>query len=132
MRKIAKKLQDSSELEVARLIARAALDKKAEDVVILDVNGLCSFADYFVIMSGRSTRHVQGLASAVDEALGNKRIKQSSIEGLNEGLWVLIDYVGVVVHVFYKETREFYQLERLWHDAPQVGLDAAEEIHAAP
>ncbi len=123
MKKVKKKLQDKSGLEIARLAAVAGLDKKAEDVVILDVGGICSFAEYFVIMSGRSTRHVQGLAQAVDEELGSKRLASGTVEGLQEGLWVLVDYSDVVVHIFYQETRDFYNLEKLWHDAPRMKLE---------
>jgi len=119
---IKKEHQEKSALEIARLAADAALDKKASDVVILDVAELSGFTDYFVIMSGRSTRHVQGLATAVDEALSNKRIKGGTTEGLDEGQWVLLDFNEVIVHIFYAETREFYDIEGLWHDAPRVEL----------
>jgi len=122
MKKVASKLADMPIIEQARIAGRAAADKKAEDLVILDVHGMASFADYFVIMSGRSTRHVQGLATAVDDAMSSKRIKEATSEGLGEGLWVLLDYGDVVVHIFYHEVREFYDLEGLWHDAPRVDL----------
>lgn len=120
MKEVQKKLADKSGLELAQIASRAALDKKAENLVILDVRGLSSFADFFVIMSGRSSRHVQGLADAVDEALRNKKIKSTNTEGLSDGLWVLLDYNDVVVHIFYSEMRSFYDLEGLWHDAPRV------------
>lgn len=120
MKEVQRELADKSGLEIAQIASQAALDKKAEDLVILDVRGISSFSDYFVIMSGRSTRHVQGLADAVDGALRNKKIKNTNTEGLNDGLWVLLDYNDVVVHIFYSETRRFYDLESLWHDAPRV------------
>lgn len=123
MKKVQEKHQGKTGLEVARLAAQTALDKKAEDLVVLDVRGLASFADFFVIMSGRSTRHVQGLAEAVDSELRHKKIKNTSTEGLTEGHWVLLDYNDVVVHVFYSETRQFYDLEGLWHDAPRVEVE---------
>lgn len=104
--------------------ARVALDTKAEDLVILNVRGKASFADYFVIMSGRSTRHVQGLAEAIEGELRAKRISSKHSEGLREGLWVLLDFGDVIVHIFYHENRSFYDLEGLWHDAPRI--DAAE------
>lgn len=127
MKKVQKRHAGKSSLELARLVGRAALDKKAEDLVILDVRNLSSFTDYFVIMSGRSTRHVQGLAQAVDEALGSKRIKSANTEGLDEGLWVLLDYNDVVVHIFYSETRGFYDLESLWRDAPRIEAGGEED-----
>lgn len=122
MRQVKKEIQDKSGLEVARIIAKAARDKKAVDVVVLDVQGLASFTDYFVIMSGNSTRHVQGLAEAINKVLAKKRIKDSTSEGIQEGLWVLLDYDDVVVHIFYSETRTYYDLESLWHDAPRIEI----------
>lgn len=123
MKKVHKDFQDASSLELARFAALAALDKKAEDLVVLDVRGLSSFTDFFVIMSGRSTRHVQGLAQAVDAALRHKNVKDGNTEGLNEGHWVLLDYNDVIVHIFYNEDRNFYNIEGLWHDAPRVEMD---------
>ena len=120
MRRTKNKHHAKSSLEIAKLSAQAALDKKAEDLIVLDVSGISSFADYFVIMSGRSTRHVQGLAEAVDSKLRTKRMSNANTEGLKEGLWVLLDYDDVIVHIFYKETRGFYDLEGLWHDALRV------------
>lgn len=122
MKKVHKDFQEASTLELARLAALAALDKKAENLVVLDVRGLSSYTDFFVIMSGRSTRHVQGLAQAVDVALRHKNVKDGNTEGLNEGHWVLLDYNDVVVHIFYSEDRGFYDIEGLWHDAPRVDL----------
>ncbi|MCX5876867.1 MAG: ribosome silencing factor [Deltaproteobacteria bacterium] len=123
MKKVHKDFQDVSSLELARFAALAALDKKAEDLVVLDVRGLSSFTDFFVIMSGRSTRHVQGLAQAVDAALRHKNVKDGNTEGLNEGHWVLLDYNDVIVHIFYNEDRSFYDIEGLWHDAPRVEIE---------
>ncbi|HIJ91063.1 MAG: ribosome silencing factor [Desulfobulbaceae bacterium] len=124
MKKVHKDFQDMSGLELARLAALAALDKKAEDLVVLDVRGMSSIADFYVIMSGRSTRHVQGLAQAVDVALRHKNVKDGNTEGLNEGHWVLLDYNDVIVHIFYSEDRTFYDIEGLWHDAPRVKIES--------
>ena len=107
-------------MELARICSRIAIDNKAEDVVALDVRKMSSFSDYFVIMSGRSTRHVQALAEGLENELRSKRIKTSRAEGLQEGHWVLLDFGDVIVHVFYHEQRDFYDLEGLWHDAPRV------------
>ncbi len=123
MKQIKKEYRDKSGLEIAKLCAHIALDTKAEDVVILDVRGLASFTDYFVIMSGRSTRHVQGLAEAIEGAMRSKRIKTSQAEGMQEGMWVLLDFEDVVVHIFYHEQRGFYDLEGLWHDAPRIAAE---------
>jgi ribosome-associated protein len=110
-------------LDLAKACARVALDAKAEDLVILDVQGISSFTDYFVIMNGRSTRHVQGLAEAIEGQFRTKRIKASRAEGLQEGMWVLLDFEDVLIHIFYYEQREFYNLEGLWHDARRIELD---------
>lgn len=122
IKSVSSKLQDLSGLELARIAAEAALDMKAEDLVILDVRGLSAVTDYFVLMNGRSSRHVQSLARAVEDALASKRLKSGDTEGLAEGLWVLLDFNDLVVHIFYREMREFYDLDGLWHDAPRVDL----------
>jgi ribosome-associated protein len=123
MQRVKKEYQDKSGLELARICAKVALDAKAEDLVVLDVKGISSFTDYFVIMSGRSTRHVQGLAEIIEGEMHSKRINTSHAEGLEEGMWVLLDFGDVVVHIFYHEQRKFYDLEGLWHDAKPVNID---------
>jgi ribosome-associated protein len=130
MRHLKKDYTDKEGKELAAICTRIALDTKAEDVVVLDVRGLASFTDYFVIMSGRSTRHVQGLAEAISEELRAKRISSKHSEGMREGLWVLLDFGDVVAHVFYHESRTFYDLEGLWHDAPKI--DPEELVAEAP
>ena len=107
---------------LAKTIAAAALEKKAEDVVVLDLHKLQAFTDYFVIATGTSDRQVQAIARAIEETLHLKKEKPIGIEGLQAGRWVLIDYGDVVAHVFYTEDREYYQLERLWADAPRLKL----------
>ena len=123
MQQVKKEHRKKTSLELVKLCVRAAKEKKAEDPVILDVRKLCSFTDYFVVISGRSTRHVQGLAEAIESELRSKRLSTSKSEGLREGTWVLLDYNDVVVHIFYSETRKFYDIEGLWHDAPRISLD---------
>ncbi|MFC1837234.1 ribosome silencing factor [Thermodesulfobacteriota bacterium] len=123
MQQVKKKHRKKTSSELARLCAHAAVEKKGEDPVILDVRKLCSFTDYFIIISGRSTRHVQGLAEAIEDELRSKKLSTSKSEGLREGTWVLLDYNNVVVHIFYSETRKFYDIEGLWHDAPRVPVD---------
>jgi ribosome-associated protein len=123
MKKLKKELHDKSSLELVTICAKAALDTKAEDLIVLDVQGISSFTDYFIIMSGRSSRHVQGLAEAMEKAMRSKRISAAKAEGIKEGMWVLLDFADVVVHIFYHEQRSFYDLEGLWHDAPRVELN---------
>ena len=103
---------------------------KGLDVVVLEVKEHCSFADYFIIASGTSRRHVLALAEHVEEAMGKAGQKPMGVEGVQEGLWVLLDYNAVVVHLFFQPLRELYDLEGLWGDAPQVPLE--EEIPASP
>jgi ribosome-associated protein len=122
MQQLKKEHRERTSLELAEICVRTALDTKAEDLVILDVHEISSFTDYFVIMSGRSSRHVQGLAEAIEFELRSKRVTNKHSEGLREGMWVLLDFGEIVVHVFYKDQRKFYDLEGLWHDAPQVTL----------
>jgi ribosome-associated protein len=111
--------------EKARLVARAALDKGAEDVVVLDVRKLLAFADLFVIATGRSDRQVRAIADAVERTALEAGERALGVEGYDEGRWVLIDLGDVVVHVFQHEIRAHYDLERLWSDAPV--LDVGDE-----
>jgi ribosome-associated protein len=101
--------QDSLELALD-----AALNRKAHDVVVLDLEGLCSFSDRFVICSGTSVRQTQSIADNVDERLRQAGIRLAHKEGYSEGEWILLDYLDFVVHIFTERTREFYDLERLW------------------
>lgn len=123
MKTVKKEFIGKSSLEVARIVGKTALDAKAEDLVILDVKEVSGFTDYFVIMSGRSTRHTQGLAAAIDKELSSKRLKSSNTEGIDDGQWILLDFNDVVVHIFYSEIRTFYDLEGLWHDAPRLEVE---------
>jgi ribosome-associated protein len=103
-------------------LARIALDKKAKDLLILDLKGLTILADYFVICSGESTTHVKAIAEAVEERSEKAGIKPLGIEGLNHSHWVLMDYGDVIVHIFEEGTRGFYELEKLWMDALSITL----------
>lgn len=122
MKRVQKKYIDLPSEELVKIICQAAQDNKAVDLVALDVKEISSFADYFVIMSGTSTRHVQGLADAVDRAIGSKRMMAGNTEGLGEGQWVLLDYNDIIIHIFHSEARDYYDMEGLWHDAPRLDL----------
>jgi len=102
------------------LFVKAVLGKKAESVVVLDVRGLTSIADAFIICSGRSNRQVSAVADHVERFLKQEGIRPLSVEGRKEGHWVLMDYGQVIIHVFYTETRTFYDLEGLWVDAKRI------------
>lgn len=108
--------------EKAALTSRIAADKKAMDVVVLDMRDASSITDYFLICSGGSERQVQAIADAIDEQLGQSGLASLGVEGYREGRWILMDYGDVIVHIFAQETREFYDLERLWANAPKIDL----------
>jgi ribosome-associated protein len=101
---------------------RAALDKKAYDLVVLETGRLSSIADYFVICSGRSDTQVQAITDGIEQALKAEGVRPLSVEGIERGQWALMDYGDVVVHVFQVPVRGFYDLERLWVRAPRVEL----------
>jgi len=100
--------------ETALLCVRYALDKKAYDLLLLDVAPYTSLADYFLICTGTSTRHNQTIADHISETLKKQGVRPLHIEGHAEGEWILLDYVDFVVHIFSTRAREFYDLERLW------------------
>ena len=123
MKQIKKEYRDRDGKELALICAEIASDGKAEDINVLDVRKMSSFTDFFVILSGRSTRHVQALAESIENELRSKRINTSRAEGLSEGKWVLLDFDDVIVHIFYHDQRDFYDLEGLWDDAPRVEIN---------
>ncbi|HEY2381195.1 MAG TPA: ribosome silencing factor [Terriglobia bacterium] len=92
----------------------AALDKQAQDPVVIELGEVCSFTDYFLICTGTSTRHNQTIAEHIEETLKREGVRPLHVEGVSEGEWILLDYVDFVVHIFSARSREFYDLERLW------------------
>ncbi len=112
-------------LAKAALVAEAAHERKADDLVGLDVRKISSFADTFIIATGTSDRHVRSIADAVTAALKVSGDPPMGIEGYDEGRWVLIDCGDTIVHIFQREIREHYDLERLWSDVPALELEAA-------
>ena len=109
--------------ETAEIAAKAALDRKANTVVSLDLRGLSSVADFFVVCSGNSDTHVEGIADIIEEKLKELGLRPWHREGRRKATWVVLDYIDVMVHVFTEEARNFYDLERLWGDAPKVTYD---------
>ncbi|MFI5330183.1 MAG: ribosome silencing factor [Desulfobaccales bacterium] len=101
---------------------KTLVDHKALEPVLLEVKNLCSFADYFILCSGGSKRQVSALAQQVEEELAKVKVKPLGVEGKEEGLWVLMDYNAVVIHIFFRELREFYDLEGLWAGAPRTSM----------
>ena len=119
-----KKDADDHARRVALAIAEAGLDKKALEVEIIDVRGKVDYADYVVVMSGRSDRQVSALARNIEEDVTKKeKVSCLSVEGLPQGSWVLMDFGDVVVHIFHEDTRGYYDLETLWMDAARVAVE---------
>jgi ribosome-associated protein len=107
--------------EVSRAVD-LAFDRKGRDVAILDLRGLSSATDFFVLTTGTSDIHVKSVAEHIIEELKKADVRPNHVEGLRGGRWVLIDYIDFVVHVFHPAARDFYDLERLWGDAPLLEL----------
>jgi ribosome-associated protein len=115
-------LKPDKSWERALRCAQSALDKKAYNLVILEVSALTSVADYFIICTGRSDTQVQSLCRAIEESLLAVGVKPLAIEGFTHGQWVLMDFGDVVVHIFYETVRQFYNLEGLWGQALRCSL----------
>lgn len=101
-----------------RQAAESALERKATEVVVLDLRGISSATDYFVLGSGSSDIQVRAIAEHVEEELKREDVRPNHVEGAEGGRWILLDYVDFVVHIFHQTARDFYQLETLWGDAP--------------
>ena len=105
---------------IAKKIAELAQDKKAQDIVVLDMRSSVNFCDYFVICSGTSDRHVHAIAEGIEEGLAKINQPCNHVQGLRESLWVVFDMGDIITHIFQTQSRGFYQLEHLWQDAPIV------------
>ena len=105
------------------LAVRTIVAHKGIEPVVLEVEKFCSFADYFILCSGSSHRHVLALAQHLEEALSLAGIKPLGVEGLEEGQWVLLDYNALIIHIFLEPLRDFYNLEDLWSEAPKTLID---------
>jgi len=101
-----------------------AVDRKARDVVLLDLRPVSDATDFFLIMSGTSDVHVRSISEHIAEELKAEGVRADHVEGLRGGHWVLLDYIDYVIHVFYPAARDFYQLERLWGDAPEYSIES--------
>ncbi|MCF6096621.1 ribosome silencing factor [Thermovorax subterraneus] len=110
--------------EAAMLAAKVLIEKKAENVVVLDISSISILADYFVIATGKSSIHVKALCDEVEEKLLENGCRIRGKEGYDEARWVLIDFFDVIVHVFDEDSREYYDLERLWSDAVRIDVDS--------
>jgi ribosome-associated protein len=123
--------EDRSRL-VADAALAAALDKKALEPVMLDVRELCSYADFILLVSGRSDRQVDAITDGVADAMKKLGVRPLGVEGTDSGHWALLDYGDVVIHVFHHPIRRHYDLEGLWIDAVRVDIDVPDEARAGP
>ena len=105
--------------DIAKAV-RAALDKKAQHVVVLDLRHTQAFTDFFLVCSGQNPRQMHAIADAIEETLKAARVRPSHVEGYDRAEWILMDYFTFIVHIFTPQTREFYSLERLWGDAQKI------------
>ena len=110
--------------EMVATVADLAADRKAQDIVQLDLRGMIGYADYFVICSGRTDRQTRAIHDAIHEGMKARGILPRRVEGVTESRWILMDYLDVVVHVFTPDTREYYRLEQLWGEAPSLAVGA--------
>ncbi|MCM1144635.1 MAG: ribosome silencing factor [Blautia sp.] len=110
--------------EMAKLAIMALEDKKAEDVKVIDISHISTIADYFIIASGSNKSQIQTMSDNVLEALGKAGCPEKSIEGYQSANWILIDFRDIIVHIFDKENRLFYDLERIWQDGIQVAIES--------
>jgi ribosome-associated protein len=104
--------------EIVEIAAKAAADKQAADIVVIDISKILVITDYFLIVSGQTNRQVQTIADNIADKLRELKVRKVGIEGDKQGTWILMDYGSVIIHIFTEEQREYYQLERLWADAP--------------
>ena len=118
---MAKKKEPDSRARALRAV-NAALERKAKDLVILNVKEISAFADYFIICSGTSDRQVRAVAAAIQENLKKEDILPLGVEGETAGQWILMDYDDVIIHIFLDPVRTFYDLERLWSEAPRMDV----------
>ena len=109
-------------LEIVKTAVEALRDKKAEDVTVIDITGVSSIADYFIIANGNNQNQLPAMQDAVDEALYKAGLHAKQIEGNNKSTWILMDYEDIIVHLFSKEDRLFYDLERIWRDGKIIEM----------
>ena len=116
---------------IQRMVA-ALQEKKGMDIVLLDLRKVTDLLDYFLLCTGTSPQHVKALAEEVERELKRENERPLHVEGLKERRWVLLDYVDIAVHIFGRDTREFYALERLWGDAPRTEFESSAAPDPAP
>ncbi|NLT68828.1 MAG: ribosome silencing factor [Acidobacteria bacterium] len=120
-------------IDALRIAVNAADNKKAHDLVALDISGIASFTNYFLFCTGDSSRQMQAIADEVEKRLKASGIRPSHIEGYQNSEWILMDYIDLVVHIFSRSARAYYDLERLWRDGKKLDIEKLlEEAKPAP
>ncbi len=109
--------------DALKIALKAVDDKKASDLVVLDISGIASFANYFLLCSGESSRQIQAIADEVEHKLRACGLRPNHIEGYQNAEWILMDYIDLVVHIFSKRARAYYDLERLWRDGKRLDAE---------
>ncbi len=113
--------------EIAKLAITALEDKKAEDIKVIDISEVSVIADYFIIANGTNRSQIQALSDNVEEVLGRAQVPLRQVEGYDNANWVLLDFQDVIIHIFDKENRLFYDLERIWRDGKMIGIEQLKE-----
>ena len=111
-------------LELVKKVVDALEDKKAEDITVIDIHGISSIADYFVIANGSNANQLAAMQDAVDETMYTNGVHSKQVEGNSNSTWILMDYQDIIVHLFAKEDRLFYDLERIWKDGTVIDIKA--------
>jgi len=115
-------------MDILKIAAEAADDKKARDIVALDISEVASFTNWFLICTGDSSRQLQAISDEIEKRLKEAGIRPGHIAGYQNAEWIVMDYFDLVVHIFSKTTRAYYNLERLWHDAIPIKLETEPEV----
>ena len=121
--KIMPSLQGAEPRQLAEAIAAVLDDKKARDISVIDVEDKTILAEYFVICTGTSNTHIKSLSGEVEYKLGEKGVAHTGVDGYESGIWIVMDYETVMVHIFNREQRDFFKLEKLWADAEDISID---------
>lgn len=109
-------------IDLVKKVVEALEDKKAEDITVIDITEVSSIADYFVIANGSNQNQLSAMEDAVDEAMYKNGIHQKQVEGTNNSTWILMDYQDIIIHLFSREDRQFYDLDRIWKDGKQIDI----------
>ena len=118
----------SRSAQMALAAVQALEDKKGEEIKVIDISEISVLADYFIIAAGRNRNQLHAMADSVEESLGKNGYTPKSIEGYRSAAWILMDYRDVVIHIFSEEDRAFYDLERIWRDGKDIGIDQLKEL----